>query len=216
MTTLVKKTPIHAVRGLAKLTDGVVAPMLDSTLKGLLANATIYAKPPVDLTTYGTQISAFEASIPAALDGSRTAVAQKKKLRVAAVKSYDQLAHYVEANCNDDMTTFLLSGFQAKPSTKTLTPPVSESIRKIKQGAKSGTVDVTPLKFPGAVSYDMQFAPVPAGGAPTAWTNMPIAGVRSATTVVGLTPGTNYAFQVRALLKTGYTDWSDSVTLICT
>ena len=25
---------------------------------------------------------------------------------------YEELAHYVESNCNDDMATFLLSGFQ--------------------------------------------------------------------------------------------------------
>ena len=33
-----------------------------------------------------------------------------------------------------------------------------------------------------------------------------------AITVTGLTPGTTYAFQMRALGRLGYTDWSDSVT----
>ena len=55
--------------------------MLDSSLKGLLANAGIYTKPPFDLTTYGNAITAYEGSIPAALDGSKTAVAQKEKLK---------------------------------------------------------------------------------------------------------------------------------------
>ena len=41
MTTIVKKTPIHALRGLTKMLDGVVTPLLDSSLKGLTANAVI-------------------------------------------------------------------------------------------------------------------------------------------------------------------------------
>jgi hypothetical protein len=34
--------------------------------------------------------------------------------------------------------------------------------------------------------------------------------------VNGLTPGTTYAFQVRVRGPLGYTDWSDSVTFMCT
>jgi len=45
------------------------------------------------LTAYGAAISAYEGSIPAALDGSKTAVALKNKLRHAAIKMYSQLAH---------------------------------------------------------------------------------------------------------------------------
>src|SRR5947209_3773072 len=64
------------------------------------------------------EINEYKASIPAALDGSRTAVAQKDKLRSAVIKMYKQLAHYVEAACNEDMATFMLSGFQPKPDKK--------------------------------------------------------------------------------------------------
>ena len=35
-------------------------------------------------------------------------------------------------------------------------------------------------------------------------------------TVTGLKPGTTYAFQVWSLDKSGFSDWSDSVTLMCT
>ena len=34
--------------------------------------------------------------------------------------------------------------------------------------------------------------------------------------ITGLTPGTVYNIQVRAVTKAGYTDWSDPVTRICT
>ena len=216
MTTTPKKPPIHAVIGLAHLTDGVVSPMLDASLNGLQAHADIYTKPPVDLTAYGGAITSFKNSIPAALDGSKAAVALKNKLRTAAVKMYKQLAHYAEANCNDDMATFLLSGFQAQPSTKTLRPPASEAIRKLRPGANSGQVKIAPMRYKGATAYDIRWSPIPPGGAPSNWASQTVTGVRPPTTIYGLTPGTTYAFQVRALTKNGYTDWSDSVTIICT
>jgi hypothetical protein len=216
MTTTVKKTPIHAVVGLMRMADGVVAPMLDSSLKGLLANAAIYTKTPIDLTAYGNAITAYKDSIPAALDGSKTAVAQKNKLKEAAIRMYTQLAHYVEANCNDDMATFLLSGFQAKPTTKTSTPPASDSIRKIEHGANTGQLVVTLMAVKGAKSYVLRYGVNPLSGTPGTWTDFVITSVRPATTISGLTPGTVYAFRVQALLKTGYTDWSEPLTMMCT
>jgi hypothetical protein len=54
-------------------------------------------------------------------------------------------------------------------------------------------------------------------GVATAWTEQPVGQVKSPVVLTGLTPGTNYAFQARATLKNNtYTDWSDSVTFICT
>ena len=119
MTTKAKK--IRARFGLGKLSDGDVQHLLDGSLKGLTDNAAIFPKPPLELSAYQSAIAAFDAAIPAALDGSKTAIAHKNKLRDAAVRMYVQLAHYVEANCNDDLTTFLLSGFQPAASIKT--PP---------------------------------------------------------------------------------------------
>ena len=104
MTDSVHKAPIHAVTGLSKLTDGVVTPMLDSSLNGLLANATIYNKLPIDLTTYGNAISEYKNSIPAALDGGKTAIAQKNKLRTTAIKMYGLLAHYAKRRWPVTMT----------------------------------------------------------------------------------------------------------------
>jgi hypothetical protein len=217
MTTIVKPTPIHPLLGLSKMTDGVVGPILDSSLKGLLAHPDIYTKPPIDLNVYGAGINAYTSSIPAALDGSKTATAQKNKLRGAAIRMYAQLAHYVAANCNDDLATFLLSGFQAKASTKTLTAPMSDAIRKVVPGANSGSMKVTLLKYKGAASQELRCGAVPpGGGAPATWVNQPVTLIKVPTTFIGLTPGTTYAFQARALLKDGYTDWSDSVTMMCT
>jgi hypothetical protein len=56
----------------------------------------------------------------------------------------------------------------------------------------------------------------PMHGTASAWTIEPAIGVRTPIKLTGLKPGTTYAFQVRSLGKTGYSDWSDSVTLMCT
>ena len=41
------------------VTDGVLGPILDGSLKGLLASANIYSKPPVDLAAYGNLINEY-------------------------------------------------------------------------------------------------------------------------------------------------------------
>jgi hypothetical protein len=216
MTTTAEPMKIRPFIGVKPLKDGDLTPLLDASVKGLLANAAIYQRLPVDLPVYQQGVTAFEASIPAALDGGKAAVAQKKKLRAAAIKMYVQTAHYVAANCNDDMATFLLSGFQAVSTTKTTTPPASESFRKVEVGPNSGQISATLMKYRGASSYGLRWAQVPPGGAPSAWTSQAVVSIKTPTTITGLVPGTVYAFQARALTKAGFTDWSDSVTLMCT
>src|SRR5438067_930586 len=115
--------------------DENIKPLLHGSLKGLSQDAAIFPKPPVELAAYQTAIDAYESAIPAALDGSKTAIAQKNRLRDAAIRMYVQLAHYVEANCNDDMATFLLSGFQAASTTKTPPQPLAQpTIVSVVQG----------------------------------------------------------------------------------
>jgi len=110
------------------------------------------------------------------------------------------------------MPIFLSSGFKAQSSTKTKAATASESIRSVKPGPSSGQAQVKLVSAPGAGSYELRWAPVPAGGVPGAWISQPVTHLRSTTVVSGLTPGTIYAFQVRAVIRSAYTDWSDSVT----
>jgi hypothetical protein len=112
------------------------------------------------------------------------------------------------------MATFLLSGFQAVSTSRNIASPKSKSIRKVVPGANSGQAELTLMSHRGATSYGVQWAAVPPGGAPGPWMSRAVAGIRPATTISGLTPGTVYAFQARALTKAGFTDWSDSVTMM--
>jgi hypothetical protein len=213
MSETAKGKKIRALIGLTKMTDSAVKSMLDAALNGLRDNATAFPKPPVELPAYQAAIEAYHASIPAALDGSKTAIAQKTKLRDAAIKLYVQLAHYVEANCNDNVATFLSSGFQPVNTIKSGPQPLAQpAVSTVLQGPNSGQLKVRIGAVPRARSYELRYAAVPgAGGTPGSWAQQAIATTKP-TIIGGLTPGIVYAFQVRALGRLGHTDWSDAVT----
>jgi hypothetical protein len=140
-----------------------------------------------------------------------------KKLRSAAEKMYVELAHHVEANCNDDMQTFLLSGFQPKSSTKTPSqPPDVPSFSSVTPGPGTGEMKAKVKKEPRAVSYVMRRGQVPPGGGPPAtWTEQVLPNSKLVI-IGGLTPGTMYSFQVKAVGSAGTTDWSDPVNRMAT
>src|SRR5262249_54332429 len=206
-----KHATIKAATGFRKMKPDVVFSTSQAIYNALNDNVNIPAPPvPFDLPTLLAANQALSAANSAALDGGKKAVAQRNHCKEIVVKILDQLAKYVQANCNDDMTIFLSSGFKAQSSTKTKPATASEKIHSIKLGPNSGKVQVRLVSVPGAASCELRWAPVPAGGVPAAWTTQPISNIRSATVVSGLTPGTTYAFQARAVIQSGYTDWSDS------
>jgi hypothetical protein len=74
---------------------------------------------------------------------------------------------------------------------------------------------VKPKRIPGAIHYEVHYGIVGNGGTPPAtWTTVTLPGSKKAP-IIDLTPGANYAFQIRAFGRLGHTDWSDSITFIC-
>ena len=212
-----KNATIKAATGFRSMKPDAVFSTSQAIYNALNGNANIPAPPaPFDLPTLLAANQALSAANSAALDGGTKALAQRNRQKEVVVKLLDQLANYVQSNWQDDMTIFLSSGFKAQSSTKTKPATASEKIRSIKLGPNSGQAQVRLVSVPGAASCELRWAPVPAGGVPSAWTTQPITNVRSATLVTGLTPGTTYAFQARAVIQSGYTDWSDSVTQMAT
>ena len=212
-----KHSTIKAATGFRKMRPEVVFNTSQAIYNALNGNANIPAPPaPFDLPTLLAANQALSAANSEALDGGKKAVAQRNHCKEVVVKILDPLAKYVQAICKEDMTIFLSCGFKAQSSTKTAPARASESIRYVQPGPHSGQVQVKLVVVRIAGSYEVRWAPIPAGGVPTAWTTQPILNVRSATVVSGLTPGTAYAFQARAVIPSGYTDWSDSVTQVAT
>jgi hypothetical protein len=115
------------------------------------------------------------------------------------------------------MQTFLASGFDAAPNARTKTRPLSDTIRKIVHGDNSGQMKVTLLANKEAFAYELRWGIASTDTIlPDQWTTKPIAKTRPATLLDSLTPGKLYAFQARILTESGYTDWSHSVTKMCT
>jgi Fibronectin type III domain len=165
------------------------------------------------MATLKSATDVLSAKIAAAAEGGKTAVAERNHQKEVVVKLLEQLAHYAEANCKEDMTIFLSFGFTPKASAKKKTPPASESFRKVEPGPNSGEMKLTLMPFPDAASYLVQYAEL-VKGLPGSWTSKPVASTRPPVLITGLTPGATYVFQARAVTKTGYSDWSESVTRI--
>jgi hypothetical protein len=204
-----------------------VMPTVKLAPKDLLASATaIYAgtngnpafpNPPVDMAQLKADIDNYSPAITAAADGGKKAIVERNRLAEALIKKLRKLGKYVEIMCNDDMKTFLSSGFDPAVIARATPQKLSDSIRSIKPGPISGEFLVAIASVSGAHAYEVRWGVSGAGGAlPTTWTSQPAAKTKPPALITGLAPGTNYVIQVRALTKAGYTDWSDPVARICT
>jgi len=181
---------------------------------GLNGNSN-FPSPPVTPADLKAALDSYSVLIVESRDGSKKVIAEMKKQREAVVKMLRLLGRYVEVTCKNDMAIFKTSGFEPASNTKVTPQPLSEKIRKIEHGANGGQIVVRLSSVPKAFSYELRYA-VAVNGRPGAWTIQPVGGVKAPVTVDGLTPGATYVFQARALVKSGYTDWSDSLTFICT
>ena len=213
---MTKVKPIKASLYLKKQSAGDVVARANAVLGGVFLAKDDYVTPPIAQTAFQSQIDALSAAMAAALDGGKKAIAARAHAQEAVIKSLRTLGHYAEENCKDDMQTFLKSGFQAASTTRTSAQALSEWIRKILPGKNSGQMLVSLVAQPNAWAYQMRYASVGAGGTLGNWTEQPVANTKRAVSVTGLTAGTTYAFQVRAITDAGYTDWSESISKICT
>ena len=213
MSNATKQRPIKAITNFRAITADAVVTM-SVNLQGTVYNNLKFAgasPQPVDQPTLKAATDSLVAANAAAVDGGKKAVQQQKHDKEVVVKFLIQLAHWAEANCKEDMTTFLSSGFQAAASTKSRTPPLSETIRKIVQEV-SGQLLLTLMKYPGALSYEVRWGQATAGGGARAtWSSQPVANSKTAATISGLTPGTTYVIQARAVTKAGYTEYGQPI-----
>jgi len=216
MTTTVsdKVKKIKAVLGFGGVSDTDLLKRLDAIRDGMTGNAA-FPSPPVDIATFKTAIDLFNTLVTDAVDGGKKTISAKRKQREVVIKTATQLGHYVEAASNKDLATFNTSGFVAVTNTRTPPQPLNAgSFKYVNRGPLTGQVVLKPAPQKGAVAFDLRYCPVPAAGISPIWVDMPLPGSK-AVTVSNLTPGTNYQFQIRALGRLGYSNWSDVITFIC-
>jgi hypothetical protein len=184
---------------------------------GVPAHPEDFPTPPVDGPTLKAQTAAYVAAYAAALeDGGKKAMAERRRQESALIAMLRNLAHYVEIACNQNMETFLLSGFEAvSMSPSPSKPPAQPVIVKVTPGA-TGQLVVVFSSVEQVRQYRLRYVAVPLPGAgPLESTTMLLANAKPVT-ISSLTPGTNYTFQVSAWNGLGTTDWSDPIARMCT
>jgi hypothetical protein len=211
---MAKQQKIKALDGFSKANDNDVVNRGTAVQTGMNGNPN-FPTPPVDLAVLKTNIESLSTLVSESLDGSKKVIAQKNKQRETVTEMLRLLARYVEVACQNDMAIFQSSGFEAASTTKVQVQALSETIRSIEHGANSGQVIVRIKGIPKALTHDFRYA-VLANGVPGTWTTIMVTNTRVPLALSSLNPGSTYAFQVRSLNKDGYTDWSDSVTFMCT
>jgi hypothetical protein len=199
-----------------RASDADLTSRATAVLTGLTGNSH-FVNPPVDLASLKANIDSFSFLVSESLDGSKKVIAEKNKQRIVLIKQLRLLGRYVDVTCNEDMALFKSSGFEPASNSRSAPRPLpTPLIRKVKHASVSGQLLVHVRSAGRAKAYDLRYAPVSISAPPANWTTEPMPDVKSAFAVNGLTPGTTYAFQVRARGPLGYTDWSDSVTFMCT
>jgi Fibronectin type III domain len=203
--------------GFQGLSDSQAIALAGAVIKGAYAEKAS-ATPPVDQQTLQTALDDLNGAIVAvqAAGGGTTAIVVKNKKRAVLNGLLRKLAHYVQANCNDDVQFVTNSGFQAKTVNARQTTSLGKAqIQSVDNGHTTQLV-VSAKKVAYAKSYQVQVAAVGANNTVGPFQTAGVFGKSRPMTLTGLTPGTIYAVQVRAVGgATGYGDWSDAVSHMC-
>ena len=206
--------PLEAYNGLAPETVQVRGMTVYNGLNGN-ANYTT-PPPPVDLPTFKQNLDTLAALNIEAKDGSKKIIAERNKQLHVVIKQLRMLGRYVETTSNGDMAIFKSSGFDPASNVKAPPQPTAVPvIKQVKRGPNTGELIIQIKGVQGAGAYQMHYGPTINGAPPAQWITQEFMSIRPGIVLSGLTPGTVYAVQVRALGTLGYSNWTDSDTCMC-
>ena len=200
----------------SRYTDQQLATLAAAVIKGMAGNKA-FPNPTVDLTAAQTALDDYNAALAANIHGGADSTATKNNKRDVLTDFLEKLGHYVQAHCNNDLETLLSSGFPALPprnGTPLTAPPAKPSILSVDNRNTTELV-VKAGRVAHGQFYEIRTARVDAGGATGPWQQNGFFSNSRSMLINGLTPGTSYTFQVRAMGRAGFSDWSDSVSHVC-
>lgn len=190
-------------------TDAELIIHTDTILSDMTGNAD-YPTPVPTLAAVGTANGDFTTALSAAAGGGVALTATKNAKREVLVGLLRSLAAYVQAHCNNDLTTLLGSGFVAQKQRQPAgVLPAPDNLR-LQRGDLSGQLKARVSPVTNAGSYQWRYA---VSTAPTTWIDGGTTTAAS-TIVNGLTPGVIYVMQCRAIGSAGPSDWSDPAMLM--
>ena len=201
---------LHVLLGFSRAKDHSLEETVEAVIKGMTGNAA-FPTPPVTPAALQTALTNFSAAIGAQQQGGTAATAAKNAKRDILVDLLRQDAAYVQNTCNNDLTTLLSSGFTAAVNTHAQTELDTPAITRVDNG-NSGQLLVTVGTVTNAKCIEVRVAAIGAGNVPGPWQPGGLFTYSRSMSVNGLTPGTNYLIQTRAIGgSTGYSGWSDPV-----
>src|SRR5437870_2295363 len=147
--------------GFKKLPDSDALALAGTVIKGAFVDKVIAAAPPFDEATLQTAMDDLKGAIAAQAQagGGTVVTAFKKKKRNVLDGLLRKLAHYVQANCNDDEELVVKAGFQVRAASARsqlqLDKPTILSVdnvhtKQIVVNAKRVPYRIPPLIFEGA------------------------------------------------------------------
>jgi hypothetical protein len=201
---------LHVSLGFAELPDSNLNTFAMEVFTGMTGNA-VYPTPPATATLamLDTAREAFAQSIADAEQGGRLDTTHKNQMRSALLNVLYALANYVEGACGQNLENLLSSGFQAASQDRRREPlPKPDSVA-LKAGQMEGQLVAT-VK-PAIKNTSLYEGRAKLQGTDS-WLPSVLTGDSRRITFDGLTPGSMYVTQVRALGgSTGASEWSDEV-----
>lgn len=169
---------------------------------------TNYPAPTPDAAAFAALVTAFGNSITdsdMADQAAQQKTAEKLGRRTLMEQGLTQRGNYVETASGGDEAKILSAGFDVRAAPAPPAAPLPPANVKATMGDHEGEIDLqwTPPK--GAKSYIVECSTY---AVPRTWQQVKIL-TRRSLTATALTPGTVYAFRVKAVGSAGDSDWSD-------
>jgi hypothetical protein len=179
-----------------------------------------FPAPPVSFADLESVLNHFRHSMTQTIDGGRPKdYAERNHWHAELIVLLRQFAHYVDDTCKGDPANIYMlvtSGFEAQPMSRRKKEPLDiPRILVIEQGPAGVLIAYYTPVGRDAKSYDVGWKKADEPDTPETWKEMKVPCARGGATVKDLTPGTVYAFRVRAYGPLGLTAWSPIVTRMC-
>jgi hypothetical protein len=172
-----------------------------------MTNNAWFPSPPLDLVTFGKHLDDLEAAELKAKNKGVGTAAARDDAQLVVLGDIDGLVGYVmmivSQNIGQASTIIESAGLKAKRYTK----PQKQTLRAF-LGPVPGVITLKAKAAGSRAAYEWRYSTD--GG--LTWVTMAIT-TSADTTLVGVTAGTTYLFQVRSTRKDVVSDWSGTVSL---
>ena len=176
-------------------------------VQGLTGNPS-FPQPDPSLPVLSTAIADLEAAELAVQTRAKGAVATRDQKRAALIVLLRREKLYVQKIADSDYEkapALIQSAGMGVAKSKVH----GKRVFAVKQGRLSGTVSVATAFAGPRSAYEWEFS---SDGGKTWQAGPPT--TRTKTTLLGLQPGTTYAFRSRSVTKVGPSDWTQPLTLV--